>query len=171
MPAPGSHIMLSAFNCIEHCQIHRAYQEAGYSANVAVQAHKEDGFRWWVQRLRRMFQLHDEVRIDHFRGFAGKPSPMHCNSSLGPCRQAFCHASLVAVTRSRQGLEACPVLQHHCECCCCRILGSGCKRGDSHERNMEERPRHRALCSAREGARCLLAHPQSSHVHSLYHHS
>lgn len=34
-------------------------------------AHKEDGFRWWVQRLSRCFQLHDEVRIDHFRGFAG----------------------------------------------------------------------------------------------------
>ena len=37
----------------------------------AAQAHKEDGYRWWVQRLSRMFQLHDEVRIDHFRGFAG----------------------------------------------------------------------------------------------------
>ena len=41
---------------------------------VTAQAHKEDGYRWWVQRLSRMFQLHDEVRIDHFRGFAGAQS-------------------------------------------------------------------------------------------------
>ena len=46
-----------------------------------LQAHKEDGFRWWVQRLSRMFQLHDEVRIDHFRGFAGGfPLLIHCCS-------------------------------------------------------------------------------------------
>ena len=43
---------------------------------VIAQAHKEDGYRWWVQRLSRMFQLHDEVRIDHFRGFAGAQSPL-----------------------------------------------------------------------------------------------
>jgi 4-alpha-glucanotransferase len=27
------------------------------------------GYRWWVQRLRRIFDLYDLVRIDHFRGF------------------------------------------------------------------------------------------------------
>ena len=29
-----------------------------------------DGFRWWVERLRRSFALFDFVRLDHFRGFA-----------------------------------------------------------------------------------------------------
>ncbi|MEQ8835056.1 MAG: 4-alpha-glucanotransferase [Miltoncostaeaceae bacterium] len=29
-----------------------------------------DGYRWWVERLRRAAQLADAVRIDHFRGFA-----------------------------------------------------------------------------------------------------
>ena len=29
-----------------------------------------DGFRWWIERLRRSFSLFDLVRIDHFRGFA-----------------------------------------------------------------------------------------------------
>ena len=29
------------------------------------------GFRWWIARLRRTFELVDLVRIDHFRGFAG----------------------------------------------------------------------------------------------------
>jgi 4-alpha-glucanotransferase len=27
------------------------------------------GFRWWVERFRRMFELVDMTRVDHFRGF------------------------------------------------------------------------------------------------------
>ncbi|MCP9489228.1 MAG: 4-alpha-glucanotransferase [Solirubrobacteraceae bacterium MAG38_C4-C5] len=27
------------------------------------------GYRWWIERLRRSFELFDAVRIDHFRGF------------------------------------------------------------------------------------------------------
>jgi 4-alpha-glucanotransferase len=27
------------------------------------------GYRWWIERLRRSFELFDVVRIDHFRGF------------------------------------------------------------------------------------------------------
>ncbi len=34
-------------------------------------AHKKDGYAWWVERIRRIFELVDIVRIDHFRGFAG----------------------------------------------------------------------------------------------------
>ncbi len=30
---------------------------------------REDGFRWWIARLRGVMQLFDAVRIDHFRGF------------------------------------------------------------------------------------------------------
>jgi 4-alpha-glucanotransferase len=30
----------------------------------------EDGYRWWVERLRRTLSLVDAVRLDHFRGFA-----------------------------------------------------------------------------------------------------
>jgi 4-alpha-glucanotransferase len=47
-------------------------------------AHERDGFAWWVQRVRRTFELVDVVRIDHFRGFAahweiaaGEPTAMH----------------------------------------------------------------------------------------------
>ena len=29
---------------------------------------KEDGYRWWRRRLRRMFGLFEMIRIDHFRG-------------------------------------------------------------------------------------------------------
>ena len=34
-------------------------------------AHAENGYAWWVERIRRTFQTVDIVRIDHFRGFAG----------------------------------------------------------------------------------------------------
>ena len=30
---------------------------------------KEDGYRWWIERLRSNFRLFDVVRLDHFRGF------------------------------------------------------------------------------------------------------
>ena len=32
--------------------------------------HAEDGYAWWVDRVRRTLELVDIVRIDHFRGFA-----------------------------------------------------------------------------------------------------
>lgn len=32
--------------------------------------HAKDGYTWWVERVRRTFELVDIVRIDHFRGFA-----------------------------------------------------------------------------------------------------
>jgi len=33
--------------------------------------HAKDGYAWWVDRVRRTFELVDIVRVDHFRGFAG----------------------------------------------------------------------------------------------------
>ena len=32
-------------------------------------AHARDGYRWWIERFRRTFELVDVTRIDHFRGF------------------------------------------------------------------------------------------------------
>ncbi|HJU99860.1 MAG TPA: 4-alpha-glucanotransferase [Burkholderiaceae bacterium] len=34
-------------------------------------AHAAQGYGWWIERVRRTFELVDIVRIDHFRGFAG----------------------------------------------------------------------------------------------------
>lgn len=31
----------------------------------------ETGFAWWIRRLSRQLALHDALRLDHFRGFAG----------------------------------------------------------------------------------------------------
>lgn len=30
---------------------------------------ERDGFKWWIARLKKCFELYDVVRIDHFRGF------------------------------------------------------------------------------------------------------
>ena len=35
------------------------------------EAHKKDGYRWWLRRLKQAAKLYDVIRIDHFRGFAG----------------------------------------------------------------------------------------------------
>ena len=32
---------------------------------------RETGFAWWIERLKHGLVLHDELRLDHFRGFAG----------------------------------------------------------------------------------------------------
>ena len=32
-------------------------------------AHKEEGFSWWISRVKALFNMYDVVRIDHFRGF------------------------------------------------------------------------------------------------------
>lgn len=34
-------------------------------------AMEEDGFSWWIKRIKRACNLYDEFRIDHFRGFSG----------------------------------------------------------------------------------------------------
>jgi 4-alpha-glucanotransferase len=33
-------------------------------------AHRATGYRWWIERFRRTFELVDLARLDHFRGFA-----------------------------------------------------------------------------------------------------
>ena len=33
------------------------------------EAHEREQWRWWEERMRRMFRMYDTVRIDHFRGF------------------------------------------------------------------------------------------------------
>lgn len=32
-------------------------------------AHKEENYKWWVSRMKAIFEMYDVVRIDHFRGF------------------------------------------------------------------------------------------------------
>jgi 4-alpha-glucanotransferase len=58
------------------------------------------GYRWWVQRLRRIFDLYDLVRIDHFRGFvaywavpAGARHALSGKWRRGPGRAPFVAAA------------------------------------------------------------------------------
>jgi 4-alpha-glucanotransferase len=54
-------------------------------------AHAAEGYAWWVQRVRRVLELVDIVRIDHFRGFAdyweipaAEPTAVHGRWQPGP---------------------------------------------------------------------------------------
>ena len=49
-------------------------------------AHAAEGYAWWASRLGRALALHDEVRIDHFRGLAGYWSvPAEAPTALAGC--------------------------------------------------------------------------------------
>ncbi|MEK8026122.1 4-alpha-glucanotransferase [Pseudaquabacterium rugosum] len=59
-------------------------------------AHAADGYRWWIARLRHIFEQVDIVRIDHFRGFcdyweipADEPTAIHGRWRPGPGRALF----------------------------------------------------------------------------------
>jgi 4-alpha-glucanotransferase len=65
--------------------------------------HAHDGYAWWVQRMRSIFEWVDVVRIDHFRGFAGyweipagEPTAIHGRWRSGPGAALFeaVHAAL-----------------------------------------------------------------------------
>ncbi len=65
--------------------------------------HASDGYEWWVERIRRTFDLVDIVRIDHFRGFAAhwaipasEPTAVRGVWQPGPGRGLFdaIHAAL-----------------------------------------------------------------------------
>ncbi|MDP1901940.1 MAG: 4-alpha-glucanotransferase [Rubrivivax sp.] len=58
--------------------------------------HARDGYAWWVERVRRTFELVDIVRIDHFRGFAAhweipasEPTAVHGTWVPGPGEALF----------------------------------------------------------------------------------
>ncbi|MGH3001276.1 MAG: 4-alpha-glucanotransferase [Gaiellaceae bacterium] len=59
-------------------------------------AMRADGYRWWIERLRRVFALVDLTRIDHFRGFVsywavpeGNPTAVHGCWRRGPGAALF----------------------------------------------------------------------------------
>ncbi len=59
-------------------------------------AMRDDGYRWWVERFRRAFDLVDLMRIDHFRGFVaywavrkGEPTAVNGRWRRGPGADVF----------------------------------------------------------------------------------
>ncbi|MEX2653944.1 MAG: 4-alpha-glucanotransferase [Acidimicrobiia bacterium] len=64
--------------------------------------HVETGFAWWTDRMRRMFDLFDLVRIDHFRGFsaswhipADEPTAENGEWVAAPGKELFAHLKSV----------------------------------------------------------------------------
>jgi 4-alpha-glucanotransferase len=58
--------------------------------------HARDGYAWWIERIRRIFQTVDIVRIDHFRGFeayweipAGESTAVNGRWKPGPGKALF----------------------------------------------------------------------------------
>lgn len=58
--------------------------------------HADDGYAWWIDRVRHLFDLVDIVRIDHFRGFAAywevpvdEPTAIHGRWLPGPGEGLF----------------------------------------------------------------------------------
>ena len=59
-------------------------------------AHAAEGYAWWIERVRRIFEMVDIVRIDHFRGFASyweipaaEPTAIHGRWVPGPDAALF----------------------------------------------------------------------------------
>jgi len=59
-------------------------------------AHRETGFSWWTKRMRRILEMTDIVRIDHFRGFedyweipAAEPTAIKGRWVKGPGLELF----------------------------------------------------------------------------------
>jgi 4-alpha-glucanotransferase len=51
-------------------------------------AHRTEGYRWWIERFRRAFELADLTRVDHFRGFvAGWAIPPGAPARAGHWRR------------------------------------------------------------------------------------
>ena len=59
-------------------------------------AMKKDGYKWWLNRIKRVFELTDVLRIDHFRGFeaywsvpAGEKTAINGKWNKGPGYDLF----------------------------------------------------------------------------------
>jgi 4-alpha-glucanotransferase len=59
-------------------------------------AMRADGYRWWIERFRRSFELVDLMRVDHFRGFVaywsvrrGNKTARHGRWLRGPGKSVF----------------------------------------------------------------------------------
>lgn len=58
--------------------------------------HSQSGYKWWIQRIKKQFDMYDVVRIDHFRGFEKFYSIPACHTDAtkgrwkkGPGKELF----------------------------------------------------------------------------------
>ena len=50
-------------------RVHATRASSGATRSTTGRRCGASGYRWWIERLRRTFELFDLARIDHFRGF------------------------------------------------------------------------------------------------------
>jgi len=57
---------------------------------------EQEGYKWWIERIRASFEIYDMVRIDHFRGFEayweiknGSENAVHGQWTKGPNMKLF----------------------------------------------------------------------------------
>ncbi|MGO9754390.1 MAG: 4-alpha-glucanotransferase [Solirubrobacteraceae bacterium] len=76
------------------------------------QALRREGYRWWVERLRRSLSMFDLVRIDHFRGFVAYWAvPAGARNAIGGrWRRGPGHALFDAVWRELPNLLPLPLV-------------------------------------------------------------
>jgi 4-alpha-glucanotransferase len=79
-------------------------------------AMRRDGYRWWVERMRRTFELYDLARIDHFRGFvaywavpAKARTALHGHWKRGPGRAVF-DAAIRELSRGSAAVPQLPLI-------------------------------------------------------------
>jgi 4-alpha-glucanotransferase len=79
-------------------------------------AMRKDGYRWWVERMRRALTLVDLTRIDHFRGFvaywavpAGNATAEHGTWRRGPGKRVFDAIGRVPLVAEDLGVITPPV--------------------------------------------------------------
>lgn len=70
-------------------------------------AHQCSGFKWWVKRFERLFELFDAVRIDHFLGFTRCWSiPCNATHARSGCWVTSPGRQLLATVQDRLGRRA-----------------------------------------------------------------
>jgi len=79
------------------------------------EANRQQGFRWWIDRVRTVLDRVDVVRLDHFRGFeaywavpAGEPDARSGQWLPGPGKEFF------DAVRDALPPSCCPALLHDC---------------------------------------------------------
>lgn len=75
------------------------------------EAHRAQGYAWWVQRLGRALKQCDEVRVDHFRGFAGYWAV-----------EAWRENAMIGTWKAGPGEELFTALKEVCEWCSCACV-------------------------------------------------
>ena len=68
---------------------------------------KEDGYSWWIRRMKKACELYDVIRIDHFRGFEAYYSipASHVNARRGKWKKGPGYSLFSAIEKAIPGIR------------------------------------------------------------------